>query len=158
MMKSPKLDRPSDNPTLWTVTALRWALENLEHEVAIGEEIESVEVPDRELAVAIAHHLLDKHAHEAFGKTGLEIRIVPPAQMPSDNEASGFRHYNVSAEARNQAQTLGIRGDVETRVARMARHAARFTHPMANLRYQRFIMRAEKDTITWIGIKDADSA
>jgi hypothetical protein len=156
MTQSPKHDRPGGNPTLWTVAALRWALQSPEHELAIGQEIETVEAPDRELAVAIAHHLLDKHAHEAFGETGLEIHIVPPAQMPSD-EPSRFRQYKVSAEARRQARTLGIRGDVETRVARMARLAARFTHPMANVRYQRFIMRVEGDTITWIGIENAAS-
>ena len=156
MTKPAKRDQTSGHPTLWTVAALRWSVESPEHELAIGQEIESLQVSDRELAVAIGHHLLDKHAHEAFGKTGLEVHIVPPAQMPSDKEPSGFRHYNVSAEARKQAQTLGVRGDVETRVARMARRAARFTHPIANLRYQRFIMRAEKDAITWIGIKDAE--
>ena len=157
MTDSHKKARPNGNPTLWTVAALNWALQSPEHELAIGQELETVQVSDRELAVAIAHHLLDKHAHEAFGKTGLEIHLVPPAQMPSDKEPSGFRHYKVSDEARKQAQTLGIRGDVEARIARMARQAARFTHPMANLRYQRFIMRVEKDTITWIGIKDADT-
>jgi hypothetical protein len=156
MTKSRKHDRPSGSPTLWTIATLRWALESSAHELAIGQEIETVQVPDRELAVAIAHHLLDKHAHEAFGKTGLEIHIVPPAQMPSDKEPSGFRHYKVSAEARKQAQALGIRGDVETRVARMARRAARFTHPIANLRYERFILREEKGTIIWIGVTNAD--
>jgi hypothetical protein len=156
MTSSPKNTQPSVHPTHWTVAALRWALKSPEHELAIGEEIETVEVPDREFAVAIAHHLLDKHAHEAFGQTGLEIHIVPPAQMPSDKEASGFRHYKVSAEAYRQARTLGIRGDVEARVARMARRAARFTHPIANLRYERFIMRLEKDTVTWIGVQGVE--
>jgi hypothetical protein len=40
----------------------------------------------------------------------------------------------------------------------MARHAAPFTHPMANRRFERFIMRVEKDTVTWIGINDAVSS
>jgi hypothetical protein len=155
MTKPAKHDRPAANPTLWTVAALRWALENAEHEVAIGKEIETVEVPDRELAIAIAHHLLDKHAHEAIGKMSLEIHVMPPEQLPSDKDPSGFRHYKVSAEARKQAQTLGVRGDAEAKVARMARHAAPFTHPMANRRFQHFIMRVENDIVTWIGINDA---
>jgi len=157
MTNSPKNNQTSVHPTLWTVAALRWALKSPEHELAIGQEIETLHVADRELAVAVAHHLLGKHAHEAFGQTGLEIHIVPPAQLPSDKERSGFRNYKVSAEARRQARTLGIRGDVEARVTRMARRAARFTHPVANLRYERFIMRVEGDTITWIGIEDAAS-
>ena len=157
MTSSPKNNQISVHPTHWTVAALKWALKSPEHELAIGEEIETLQVVDRELAVAIAHHLLDKHAHEAFGKTGLEIHIVPPAQMPSDREPAGFRQYKVSAEAYRQARTLGIRGDVEARVARMARRAARFTHPIANLRFERFIMRVEGDTITWFGIEDAAS-
>jgi hypothetical protein len=156
MTSSPKNTQPSVHPTHWTVAALRWALKSPEHELAIGEEIESLQVSDRELAVAIAHHLLDKHAHEAFGSTGLEVHIIPPAQMASDKQPSGFRGYNVSSEARKQARTLGIRGDVETRVARMARRAARFTHPIANLRYERFIMRLEKDTVTWIGVQGVE--
>ena len=112
MTSSPKNNQISVHPTHWTVAALKWALKSPEHELAIGEEIETLQVVDRELAVAIAHHLLDKHAHEAFGKTGLEIHIVPPAQLPSDKEPSGFRQYKVSAEAYRQARTLVIRGDV----------------------------------------------
>jgi hypothetical protein len=157
MTSSPKNNQPSVHPTRWTVAALRWSIESPKHELSIGQEIETLEVADRELAVAIAHHLLDKHAHEAFGQTGLEIHIMPPAQLPSDKERAGFRTYKVSAEAYRQARTLGIRGDVEARVMRMARRAARFTHPVANLRYERFIMRVEGDTITWIGIEDAAS-
>ena len=149
MTNSAKNKKPSVHPTHWTVAALRWSVESPKHELAIGQEIETLEVADRELAVAIAHHLLDKHAHKAFGQTGLEIHIMPPAQLPSDKEPAGFRRYKVSAEARKQARTLGIRGDVEARVARMARRAARFTHPIANLRFERCILRVEKDTITW---------
>jgi hypothetical protein len=154
MKGSHKKARPSGNPTLWTVAALTWALENSEQEVAIGKEIETVDAPYRELAVAIAHHLLDKHAHEAFGKMSLEIHVMPPEQLPSNKQPSSFRHYKVSAEARKQAQTLGIRGDVEARVARMARRAAPFTHPMANRRFERFIMRVEHENVIWIGLAD----
>jgi hypothetical protein len=157
MTNSSKNNQPSVHPTYWTVAALRWAIKSPKHELAIGQEIETLEVANRELAVAIAHHLLDKHAHEAFGQTGLEIHILAPAQLPSDKERAGFRNYKVSAEAYRQARTLGVRGDVEARVARMARRAARFTHPIANLRFERFIMRVEGDTITWIGIENAAS-
>ena len=156
MPKPPEHDRPSGNPTQWTVAARRWTLESPEQELAIGQDIQIVEVADRELAVAIAHHLLDKHAHQAIGKMSLEIHVLPPQQSPK--EPSGFGDYKVSAEARKQAQTLGIRGDVEAKVARMARHAAPFTHPMGNRRFERFIMRVEKDIVTWIGINDADSS
>jgi hypothetical protein len=158
MTKPTMQDRPGGNPTLWTVAARRWALKNPEEELAIGQDIQIVEVADRELAVAIAHHLLDRHAHEAIGTMSLEIHVVPPQQPSSNREPSGFGQYKVSAEARQQAQTLGIRGDVEAKVARMARQAAVFTHPMANRRFQRFILRVENDIVTWIGIIDARSS
>jgi hypothetical protein len=157
MTTSHKQDRPGGNPTLWTVAALKWSFEASEEKPAIGEEIETVEIPDRELAVAIAHHLLDKHAHEAIGKIGLEVHVAPPKQPASNKEPSGFRQFKVSAEARKQAQTLGIRGDIEARVARMTRIAAHFTHPQANRRFQRFIMRVEHGTVTWIGLIDTPS-
>jgi hypothetical protein len=98
--------------------------------------------------------LLDKHAHEAIGETSLEIHLTPPEQLPSDKERSDFRQYEVSAEVRKQAQTLGIRGDIEARVARMARYSAPFTHPMANRRFDRFIMRIEHEIVVWIGRED----
>jgi hypothetical protein len=154
MTTSLKHHRPSGNPTLWAVAARRWTLESPEQELAIGQDIQTVEVSDRELAVAIAHHLLDKHAHEAFGTMSLEVHVVPPQQAPSDKKPSGFRHYEVSAEARKQAQTLGIRGDVEAKVARMARCSAPFTHPKANRRFERFVMRVEQETVVWIGLVD----
>jgi hypothetical protein len=88
----------------------------------------------------------------------LEIHVVPPEQLPFGKDPSDFRHYKVSAEARKQAQALGIRGDAEAKVARMARDAAPFTHPTANRRFQRFILRVEQDTVTWIGINDAHSS
>jgi hypothetical protein len=125
-----------------------------EIESGIGAWIRAHGVPDRELAVAVAHHLLDKHAHEAIGGTSLEIHLTPPEQLPSDKERSDSRQYEVSPEARKQAQTLGIRGDIEARVARMACHAAAFTHPMANRRFGRFIMRIEHRTVVWIGVAD----
>jgi hypothetical protein len=149
-----KQPRPSGNPTQWIVAALRWGVENSEQEVAMGKEIEAVEVYDRELAVAIAHHLLDKHAHEAIGRTSLEIHVTPPEQPSPDGEPSGFRDYAVSAEARKQAQTLGIRGDAEARVARMARRAAPFTHRTANRRFGRFLLRIEDQTVVWVGVLD----
>jgi hypothetical protein len=156
MTEAPKHHRPKGNPTLWTVAARRWTLDSPEQELAIGQDIETLEAPDRELAVAIAHHLLDKHAHQAFGAASLEIYVMPPQQAPE--EPSGFRQYKVSPEARKQAQTLGIRVDVEAKVARMARLAAAITHPTANRRFERFLMRVEKDTVTWIGLNDAGSS
>lgn len=154
MTHKQKQDRPNSDPVCWTILVMKWGRAVGELERAMGDEIERIEVADRELAVAIAHHLLDKHAHEAFGETGLEVHIAPPKQ-PSSEEPSGFRKYKVTPEARKQAQALGIRGDVEARVARMARMAARFTHPEANWRFQRFIMRIEHGTVTWIGLADA---
>jgi len=58
------------HPTLWTVEAVRWEYREDTEEgpsVQLGEGLDAVEVPDRALAIAIAHHLFDKHAEKAVG-------------------------------------------------------------------------------------------
>jgi hypothetical protein len=155
----------SCHPKLWTDTAVKWELENLTRyeillrsrvkspaqEQEITSELETVEAPDLEQAVAAAHALLDKHAHEA-GDLGVEIYLLPPEQPYADQERLGVRHYKLSANARKQARAIGIRGgDLEVRIARMVRHAGPFQHKIANLMFQGILMRVEDDTVTWIG-------
>ena len=88
MTTSQEQERFGRDPKLWTVTAVKWVLENPSRyeilgrwrvksprqEQEITSELETVEAPDLERAVAAAHALLDKHAHEA-GDLGVEIYL-----------------------------------------------------------------------------------
>ena len=158
-------DKPerTRHPTQWTVEALRWEFREHRSEyerllakkgekgpgVQLGERIERVEVPDRPFAIAIAHHLLERHAEEAAGRMSLEVHVHPPEQDVEDETA-----YKVSEEILEQARKLGIEGDVEQQVRRMARDGTPYTHPKANLRHGRFILKVEGNDVTWIGLAD----
>src|ERR671910_2831678 len=100
MLASEELDGHGRHPTLWTVSAVTWVLENPNYqaEIMLGRKIEDpaqevtmtkylemVEVPDFERAIAAGHELLDKHAHET-GEFGLEIYITPPQRPHADEE------------------------------------------------------------------------
>ena len=154
------------HPTLWTIAAVQWVLENPDYkgalmlgsriedpakEIEVTKELEKVEVPDLDHAIAAAHELLDRHAREV-GEFALEIYVTAPQLPHADQERLGIRHYKLSAEVRKQARAIGIRGDVEARVARMVRHAAPFDHRVANLRFRGIIMRVEDDVVTWVGL------
>ena len=116
----------------------------------LGQQINVVEVTDRAFAIAVAHHFLDRHAEEAAGRMSLEIHVHPPEQDVEDESA-----YRVSDEVLEQARQLGLEGDVEQQVKRMARHGTPYTHPSANLRHGRFILMVEGNDVTWIGLVDA---
>jgi hypothetical protein len=161
-MMAPK-DKPerTRHPTLWTVDALRWEFREHESEyqrllakkgekgpgVQLGETIDRAEVPDRPYAIAIAHHLLDRYAEEAAGRMSLEVHVHPPEQDVEDENA-----YKLTDEVLEQARKLGVEGDVEQQVRRMARDATPYTHPKANLRHGRFILKVEGNAVTWIGL------
>ena len=49
----------------------------------------------------------------------------------------------MTPEVMDQARELGIFGNRETLVRKMARHSAPFTHPDGNRRYEGFILRVE---------------
>jgi hypothetical protein len=167
MTGSDEYDDFGRHPTLWTVSAVNWVLENPDYryEILVGTKIEdpakeidmtrtleTVEAPDLDQAIAAAHELLDKHAERA-GEYGLEIWLHPPQLPHAEQERLGIRHYKLSTEARKQARAVGIRGrDIEMRIARMVRHAAPFEHRTANLRFRGIIMCVEDDTVTWIGL------
>jgi hypothetical protein len=167
MTGSQEYDDFGRHPKLWTVSAVNWVLENPDYryQLLIGSEIEdpakemqttreleSVEAPDLHHAIAAAHELLDRHAHEV-GDYALEIYVTAPQLPHADQERLGVRHYKLSAEARKQARAIGLRGrDLEARVARMVRHAVPFEHKVANLRFRGIIMRVEDDTVTWVGL------
>ncbi len=139
------------HPTLWTVEALAWEYKEHEPEgdvlpapkIQMGKRIQVAEVPDRPYAIAIAHHYLDRHAEEAEGRMSLEVHVHPPKQ-----DAEGTQ-YEVSDEALEQARKLGIEGDVEEQVRRMARDATSLPQP--NLRHGRYVLRAENGVVIWIG-------
>lgn len=71
------------HPTLWTVEAVRWEYRKESDEgptVQLGEGLAAAEVSDRGVAIAIAHHFLDRHADEAAGRMSLEVHLHPPEQ------------------------------------------------------------------------------
>jgi hypothetical protein len=153
------------HPTLWTVEALRWEFREHETEydrllakkgekgpgVQLGQQIGAIEVTDRAFAIAVAHHFLDRYAEEAAGRMSLEIHVHPPERDVEDEDA-----YRVSDEVLEQARKLGLEGDVEQQVKRMARDGTRdYTHRKANLRHGRFILKVEGNDVTWIGLVDA---
>jgi hypothetical protein len=155
------------DPKLWLVTSAKWVLDNPDYTYAISlglkletppqeidrtSELETLEAPDLERAVAAAHALLDKHAREA-ADLGLDIWLMPPKLPYPEQEQLGVRHCKLGKEARKQARAVGMRGgDLEARVARMVRHGVPFDHAIANLRFRGLIMRVEDDTVTWIGL------
>jgi len=155
------------NPKLWLVSAVKWVFKNPDYrfervsgieikdptwEGDSTQDLEDLEVPNFEAAVAAAHMLLDKHAREA-GDLGLEISLMPPKLPYPGQEALGVPHYKLAVQARDQARAIGIHGgDLQARIARMVRHATPFEHKIANLRYRGIIMRVEDDTVTWIGL------
>jgi hypothetical protein len=167
MQASQELDDHGRHPTLWTVSAITWVLENpgYEHELLTRVEIEdpakeveqtrtleTVEAPDLDQAIAAAHALLDKHA-ERVGEYSLEIWVTAPQLPHAEQERLGVRDCKLSPEARRQARAIGMRGrDLEPRIARMVRHAAPFDHKIANMRYRGIALRVEGDTVTWVGL------
>jgi hypothetical protein len=151
---------------MWTVTAFNWTLENPDYrykilvgskieepakEVESTQELESIQAPDLDGAIAAAHRLLDKHA-ERVGEFALEIHLVSPQLPHPDQERLGIRDYKLTPEARKQARAIGLRGELEQRVGRMVRHAAPYEHKVANLRYRGIIMKVEDDTVSWIDL------
>jgi hypothetical protein len=166
------MTKPDDghgyDPKMWQIRAMVCVLENPDfmHELRAGtleiekpapeeevtKELEYAEAPDLDAALAKAHELLDKHAHEAGELDGLEIYLIPPELPHADQERLGIRDYKISAEARKEARKLGIRRDIKERLSRMVRHAVPFDHPDANLRFRGIMMRVEGDTVTWVGL------
>jgi hypothetical protein len=165
-MPTPK-KRPerTRHPTLWTVEVLRWEFRKheTEHErlaaeqgeegpgVQLGQRIAGADVEDRELALAIAHHFLDRFAEEAAGRMSLEVHLHPPLRDVEDENA-----YKVTDEVLEQARKLGVEGNVEQQVTRMARKGTHdYTHREANLRHGQFILKVEGNDVTWIGLADS---
>jgi hypothetical protein len=151
------------HPTLWTVEAVRW--EFYEHEsayqrllakkrekgpgVQLGQQITAIEVGDRELAIAIARHLLNRYAEEAVGTMSLEVHIHPPGRHLEDETV-----YQVKDEVLEQARELGVEGNIKQQVQRMVRDATPHPDPQATRRFGGYIMRVERGTVTWIGLVD----
>ena len=161
-MSNPKERRErTRHPTLWTVEAVRWEFREHETEydrllakkgekgpgVQLGQQIGAIDVTDREFAIAIAHHFLDRFAEEAAGRMSLEIHVHPPEQDIEDESA-----YRVTDDVLEQARQLGLEGDVETQVRRMARDGTPYTHPRANLRHGPYALRLEANDVVWIGL------
>jgi hypothetical protein len=164
-MAAPKkrLER-TRHPTLWTVEAVRWEFRKHETEqerllaekgeeapgVQLGQRIAGADVEDREFAIAIAHHFLDPFAEEAAGRMSLEVHLHPPQRDAEDENA-----YNVTEEVLEQARKLGVGGDVEQQVRRMAKDATPYyAHRKANRRHGQFALKVEGNDVVWIGLVD----
>jgi hypothetical protein len=124
---------------------------------ALGEIIATVQVPDREEAVAAGHRFLDEFAREAQGTRSVEIHISAPEQVIEDETQARLRSYKVSPEAMEQAKALGLRGDIEGHLQGIAFYSEPYVHPHANRRWGRFIIRLENLTVTWVGSTDGSS-
>ena len=59
-----------------------------------------------------------------------------------------FRAYAVSDHAYRKGVLLGLDGDVEARISRMARQSARCTHHAGNRRFEDFILTIHGETVT----------
>jgi hypothetical protein len=167
VLTSEELDDHGRHPTMWTVSAVTWVLENPDYtserilgrkiedpakEVTVTKYLETLEASDLERALAAGHELLDKYARET-GEFGLEIYLTPPQLPHADEEQLGIRHYKLTPDARKQARAIGLRGrDLEARVARMVRHALPFEHRTANRRFRGILMRLEGNVVSWIGL------
>lgn len=167
MLASEELDDFGRHPTLWTISAVTWVLENPDFssrislgfkiedpakEVEMTRTLETVEAPNLDHAFAAAHALLDKYA-ERVGEYGLEIWLHSPQLPHAEQERLGVRDYKLTPEARKQARAIGIRGrDLEARIARLVRHAVPFEHGTANLRFRGIIMRVEDEVVSWVGL------
>ena len=63
---------------------------------------------------------------------------------------SGFRQYRVDPEVLKQARAIGMYGNVEARIARMARESVPHTHPQANRRFDGFLLKIDNGVVTRI--------
>jgi hypothetical protein len=63
------------------------------------------------------------------------------------SKGQGYGDYEIDPVVLIQARRLGLIGNVEKRVARMAKFAAPFTHPEGNRRFESFILRIEKGVV-----------
>jgi hypothetical protein len=68
--------------------------------------------------------------------------------------STGFRTYAVDPSVVAAARRMGMFGNVEHRIARMARHGAPFTHAAGNRRFDSYVLRVEGGRV--VGIQKFD--
>lgn len=56
----------------------------------------------------------------------------------------------ITEKAMQDAHDVGIYGDVQKRLSRMARRAARISSIVGNRRYHEFILKVEGDTVSGV--------
>src|SRR3954463_11168771 len=159
MMKSTMESPSGRHRDLWRGEAVRWIYSEFGSVYDLllakkgemgpgderGERVESADVPDGAAAIALAHRYLDQHVEEAAGRMSLEIHIRPP-----ETELQDLSAYVVPREIVERARELGVEGDIEAEVKRMARDAILCTHERANLQADLFFLRVERDRVVWI--------
>lgn len=67
-----------------------------------------------------------------------------------------FRRFRLAPGVVEQAQKLGLFGNVEKRLLRMARHSAPFTHQAGNRRFEAWVLRIDQGVV--VSIKKLDPA
>jgi hypothetical protein len=83
----------------------------------------------------------------------LEVHVHPPLRDVEDENV-----YQVTDEVLQQARKLGVEGDVEQQVKRMARDGTPYQgHPRANLRHGGYALRLEANDVVWIGLVEPPS-
>jgi hypothetical protein len=124
---------------------------------ALGEIIATVQVLDREAAVAAGHKFLDEFAGEVRGAKSIAIEINAPEQAVEEERQARLRSFRVSPEAMEQAKALGLSGDIEAHLQGVAFYSEPYAHPRANRRYGNFIIRLEGLTVMWVAFADGSS-
>lgn len=67
-----------------------------------------------------------------------------------------FRQYQASPEAVRKARDLGIYGDTQARLLRMARRSAPCTSSLGNRRFLNFVLQVSGDVVMNISRLDID--
>lgn len=61
--------------------------------------------------------------------------------------SQGYREYEIDPIVFVQARQIGLIGNLQQRLQRMARRSAPFTHKEGNRRFESYIMRIEKGVV-----------
>ena len=70
-----------------------------------------------------------------------------PFSSGTAGEGEGMRDFTVSPAALQAGEAIGLGGDVEKRLRRMAARAAPFTHPRGNRRFHDFVLVIEQGVV-----------
>jgi hypothetical protein len=61
-----------------------------------------------------------------------------------------FKAFQVTTEAVAQGRRIGVYGETEKRLARMARRSAPVTSDLGNRRFNEFVLTVEEARVLWV--------